>query len=388
MPWQTATTMDQRNSMIDDHLSGMFSISELAQRYGVSRDTVYKWIERFTAEGRSGLDDRSSAPKHCPHRLAPDIEELIVTVRRKHPSWGAKKILQWIERHRLKLKLDASDLLPAPSTANDVLGRHDLLQRRSSRQPRQSPDRPLTSAGAAVHDRYAIDFKGQFRLGNGRYCYPLTVTDEHSRYLLVCTALESTEGAPVRTQLERTFSEHGLPERIRSDNGSPFAGNGRWGLSRLNVWWTRLGVRHEPGRPACPQDNARHERMHRTLKQETTRPPQMTMRAQQECFDRFRIEYNDDRPHDALGGQPPGTLWHPSPRPYPSRIAEPEYQQHWEVRRVKANGVIKFKNERRFLSETLCGLQVGLEEIDDDIWNIWLYARLLGRLNSHTGELR
>jgi transposase InsO family protein len=374
--------MDKRNAMIDDYQSGLFSITELAQRYGVTRDTVYKWTERFSIEGRSGLEDRSSAPKSCPHRLERCVEELILSVRRRHPGWGAKKILQAIALRQPELKL------PARSTANDVLGRHALLSKRPQRQPREPSERPVTTTGATANDRFAIDFKGQFRLGNGRYCYPLTMTDEHTRYLLVCTALDSTETGPVRRELERVFRKYGLPERIRSDNGSPFAGNGRWGLSQLNVWWIQLGISHEPGRPACPQDNARHERMHRTLKQETTRPPQMTMRAQQQCFDRFRSEYNDERPHDALGGRPPGMLWQPSMRPYPSRLVAPEYHGHWEVRRVSTNGTIKFKNAERFLSVPLHGLQVGLEEIDDDLWNIWLYARLLGRLNTRTGQVR
>jgi len=374
--------MDRRHVLIDDYLSGMFSKKELAERAGVSRPTIDLWIARFEALGREGLADRSSAPHNSPRRTAADVEQLILATRRKHPSWGAKKLRQYLELHRSQLEL------PARSTINDILDRHGELRKQVARRSDAPRGRTAGGTATAANERWCLDFKGQFLLGNHRYCYPLTVSDEHSRYLLLCHALSSTEGAPVRRQLERLFAEHGLPERIRSDNGSPFAGIGLWGLSRLNVWWTTLGIIHQPSRRGCPQDNGRHERMHRTLKAEATRPPEQTMPRQQRRFDGFRHEYNDERPHEALDGLPPARLWQPSPRALPATIPGPEYPGHYEVRRVGGNGTIKFKNEVRFLSGALDGNDLGLEEIDDGIWSIWLYHRLLGRLELRSGIIR
>jgi putative transposase len=380
--WNTTDIMDQRNALIDDFLSRMFSKIELADRYQISRPTVNFWIARFEEFGRPGLIDRSSTPQRVPLRTSTAIETLIVETRRKHPTWGAKKLLQYL------VPRNAAVAFPARSTVNDILDRHGLLKRQQ-RRDRRCPRPPhVSEAVSAANQRWCLDFKGQFRLGNGKYCYPLTVSDEHSRMLLLCHGLANTAGAGVRQQLERLFGAIGLPERIRSDNGSPFGGNGHWGLSRLNVWWAKLGIIYQPSRPGHPEDNGRHERMHRTLKQEATRPPASSFPLQQERFDIFRAEYNTERPHEAHAGATPGSQWQPSARQLPSTLPAAEYPGHFEQRRVNVNGVIKFKRAELFLSETLEGESIGLEETDDGIWSIWFYQRLLGRLNERDGLIR
>jgi hypothetical protein len=234
---------------------------------------------------------------------------------------------------------------------------------------------------------WTIDFKGQFRTRDGRYCYPLTVLDHFSRYLLCCYGLPDVKTGGTRATLERLFRERGLPAAIRSDNGVPFASTGIHGLCDLNVWWMKLGIVHQRITPSSPQENGAHERMHRTLKADTTRPPAATLRGQQWKFDRFQHEYNVDRPHEALGDQPPAALWVPSARSYPSRLAAPEYPKHFEIRRVSNSGEFKIGRKHRFLSQALGGELVGLEALDDGIWNVIYYNTLLGRLNEHTDKI-
>jgi transposase InsO family protein len=240
----------------------------------------------------------------------------------------------------------------------------------------------------APNDLWTADFKGQFRTRDGRYCYPLTIADEHSRYLLACDGLLSTAQVGARGVFERAFAEYGLPSAIRTDNGSPFAAaHALHGLSALSVWWIQLGIRPYRIEPGKPQQNGRHERMHRTLKDHTTRPPAANCRRQQIRFDAFRREFNEIRPHQALGQKTPAEVHHPSPRPYPSRIPEPSYPAHLEKRKVSCIGIIKFKKRRLFLSETLRSQTVALEEIDDGIWSIYFYDVLLGRLDERSFEV-
>lgn len=381
MVWKTSNIMDLRLALIKDYASGLYSQTELSERHGICRSTVIKWIVRFEEEGSKGLEDRVSRPKSCPHQTDPSIEQLIVATRKDHPHWGAKKLLQYLVPRNKTL------VFPAKSTVNDILDRHNLLVKQPKRRRASTVAARAGSVPDEANARWCIDFKGQFRLGDRRYCYPLTLSDHHSRYLLLCKGLARIDGADVKRQLLRVFRECGLPDRILSDNGPPFVGIGQWGLSRLNVWWIKYDILHERSRPGRPQDNGRHERMHRTLKQETARPPQKTMTRQQNRFDEFQLEFNGERPHDAHDGMTPSSLWQPSNRLLPSSIPTPQYDGHYQVRRVTANGVIKFKREWRFLSETLEGESVGLEEIDDGLWNIWFYQRLLGRLDERTGAI-
>jgi transposase InsO family protein len=241
---------------------------------------------------------------------------------------------------------------------------------------------------AAPNDVWCADFKGQFPTGDGQLCYPLTVTDAHSRYLLACRALPSVRQTGVFPAFQRLFADYGLPRAIRTDNGAPFATQAVAGLSKLSVWWIKLGIAHQRIEPGCPEQNGRHERMHRTLKAETARPPRPSHAAQQRCFDRFRREFNDERPHEALGQQPPATRYAPSPRPLPARLPPPDYPGHWEVRRVSRAGTIRFQRHQLFVSDALIHEDVGLVEVADGVWSLYFYHVLLARLDERDYRIR
>jgi transposase InsO family protein len=277
-------------------------------------------------------------------------------------------------------------LWPAASTAGDILRRHGLVRPRRRRRPIDHPGKPTTSAQAS-NELWTADFKGEFRVGDGTYCYPLTVADSWSRYLLGCRALPSTAHDGVQPVFERLFRDFGLPAAIRTDNGSPFASTALGRLSRLSVWWLKLGIRPELIEPASPQQNGSHERMHKTLKDETTRPPERTLRVQQRRFEFFRWEYNEQHPHEALGMIPPSRLYEPSPRPYPRRLAPIEYPAHYQVRRVARNGGVRWKTRWLNVSSVLVEEHVGFEEIADGIWSLYFGPLLLGRFDERELKL-
>jgi transposase len=369
----------QRRGFVADHESGQWSMTELCERYGISRPTGYELLRRVEAEGRAGLRDRSRAPHSCPHQTAPEVERRILALRRKH-GWGAKKLLQALRKRHPRLEL------PARSTVNAILERHGKLQKRRRRRRWKHPGAaPLETDHA--NQVWPVDFKGQFKTLDAKYCYPLTVTDHFSRMLLLCKGLLSirTEGA--KPAFRRLFREVGLPEAIRSDNGAPFASTGIHGLCELNVWWMKLGIVHQRIRPSSPQENGQHERMHWDLKRETTRPPAANLRGQQRKFDRFQHCYNEERPHDGIDGDLPSERWEPSPRPYPEKILAPEYPSHLEVRRVSAAGTFRLKVKQPFLSNALADEYVGLEEVADGLWDIVYYRTLLGRIDERTGRI-
>ena len=371
--------LEQRRLFIRDLASEHWSMSELCARYGISRPTGYKWWARHHAAGDDGLRERSHAPHHCPHRTAATVEALLVDARRTY-GWGARKLVA-VLRPRYP-----EHQWPALSTVNDLLARHQLLRRRRRR-------RPWTHPGAAplVTDHpnqiWPADFKGQFKTGDGQYCYPLTITDHFSRALLVCRALPSITTGTVLPVFRTLFRTVGLPEAIRTDNGTPFASSGLHGLSPLNIWWMQLGIVHQRIPPASPQYNGTHERMHRELKRETTRPAAATARAQQRRFNRFRRRYNTVRPHEALRDQPPSSRWHPSPRPYPERRPRPEYPAALEIRRISDGGTFSWRGRPIFLTETLRGEDIALEEVDDGLWNLLYYRTLLGRFDDRSGQI-
>jgi putative transposase len=369
--------MDERRRFIEDHAHGLYDMTELSARYGISRKTGYKWLARFEAEGRPGLVDRSHAPHACPHRISRGVAQLIVAARRAHPTWGPRKLLDWLEPRHPAL------VFPAASTAGDLLARRGLVKRRRRRRKHTHPGvtPPVT---AEPNDLWTADFKGHFKTRDGIYCYPLTVADQHTRYLLACQGLLSIHGWRVRPVFERLFKEFGLPRAIRTDNGAPFANTGLHGLTQLNVWWMRLGITHQRIRPAHPQENGCHERMHRTLKYEATRPPKQTRAAQQRRFAAFRVEYNTERPHEALGGNPPSALYTRSPRPYPARLPALEYPGHFVVKPVTAAGTFRFKRKLLFIANALKHHAIGLEEVADGVWSIYLGTVLLGRLDERT----
>ena len=374
MPWRETCPVKERMRFLTDWERGHFSVTELCSRYGISRKTGYKWIDRYELEGADGLKDRSRAPLQCPHRIDPKVAKAILEVRRKHPSWGPRKILPWLDEHRPRLEL------PAPSTAGDLIQREGLVKRRRRKRAWKHPGAPA-SATQHANDLWTADFKGHFRTRDGEYCYPLTIADLHTRYLLACQALPSTRGVGVRPVFQRLFGEVGLPAAIRTDNGAPFASTGIHGLSRLNVWWIQLGIQHERIQPSHPEQNGAHERMHRTLKAETTRPPASTQRGQQRKFNRFIQEYNHDRPHESLGQRPPARTWRPSPRPYPRRIPEPEYPGHQLLRFVSNAGTFRFQCRQIFLSQALRQNYIGLEEVQDGVWAIYFYNVRLATLD-------
>jgi|SRR5689334_11413010 len=373
MPWSQTTPMDEKTRFIADHLRGTFSISELCTNYRISRKTAYKWIDRYLHEGPGGLEDRSRKPYSAPNRTPQHIVQALLEVRSHHPSWGAGKLLAFVQRRHRGWDL------PARSTANEILKREGLLKPKPRRRRIGHPGEPTTRI-VAPNDCWCADFKGQFKTMDGIYCYPLTVTDGHSRYLLACQGLSSTKVEEAKPVFTRIFREFGLPDRIRTDNGVPFATNTLARLSKLSAWWVRLGVLPELIEPGKPQQNGRHERMHRTLKAEATRPPSNTRLAQQRRFDRFRDEFNNERPHEALQMHTPGSVYASSPRPMPDRLPPLEYPDHFEVRYVSANGGIRWNCAWVNVSTTCVGEYVGLEEIDDGIWNVYFGPLKLGRL--------
>jgi transposase InsO family protein len=366
--------MDQKTQFIADYLRDMLSVSELCDLYGISRKTAYKWIDRYVRQGPAGLEERSRKPRNSPNRTPEHIEAALLQARVRHPSWGAKKLLPLVG------KRFPNEELPVESTVFEILGRHGMLARKRQRRRIGHPGAPSSSM-LAPNDVWCADFKGQFKTNDGRYCYPLTVIDGFSRYLLGCQALHSTAVHEAKPVFTRLFKEFGLPLRIRTDNGVPFATNTLARLSSLSAWWVRLGVLPELIEPGKPQQNGRHERMHRTLKAETTRPPAGNLRAQQRKFNRFQSEFNCERPHEALDMQTPQQLYSPSPPPMPNRPLPFEYPDRFEVRYVSGNGGVRWNRHWVNVSVVCIGEYVGFEEIDDGIWNVYFGPLKLGRFN-------
>jgi transposase InsO family protein len=373
--------VEQRERFIQDHRWDLYAMAELCARYGISRKTGYKWLARFEEGGRRALRDRSRAPHDCPHRIARAVGAVICAARRQHPSWGPAKLLAWLRPRHPGIEW------PAVSTAGDLLARRGLVKKRRRRRQYQHPG-VVPATTTQPNDVWTADFKGHFRTRDGIYCYPLTVADQHTRYLLACHGLLSTKGVGVRPIFERLFREYGVPRAIRTDNGVPFATTGIHGLSRLNVWWLRLGIQHQRILPAHPEQNGAHERMHKTLKGEACRPPQTTLATQQRTFTAFRRLYNEERPHEALGDRPPAALYRPSPRSYPDVLPPVEYPGHFLVKRVTNAGTIRLKKRLLFLSNALQQHPVGLEEIDDGIWSIHFCRVLLGRVDERDYVIR
>lgn len=367
--------MDQRREFVLAHLRGDKTMTQLCHEFGVARKTGYKWVERFFESGLPGLADLSRAPQRCPHALEDATVEAIVALRKKHPTWGPKKLLAYLSGKK------PDDAWPSHSTIGAVLKRYGLVQerRRRNRTPRST--HPLAAA-TEPNVVWCADFKGKFRVGR-EYCNPLTISDAYSRFLLECHRTEGERTEPVKAVFELAFHEYGLPLRIRTDNGSPFASRTVGGLSRLSIWWVKLGILPERIEPGHPEQNGRHERMHRTLKLETASPPRSTLDAQQAAFDCFRYTYNYERPHEALGQRTPASAYTPSLRPMPSYLGEPEYPEELDLRRVAPNATIQLHRSSIKLSKILIGETIGVEEIDDDKWQLWFGPIYLGLVILH-----
>jgi putative transposase len=374
MPWSEITPMHEKTQFIADYLRNIYSVSELCARYRISRKTGYKWIDRYLNEGPQGLEDRLRAPHEIAHRTPQVVIDALVELRQRHPTWGAKKLLTILRKRQPTWQL------PARATVYELFKPYGLIQRKTKRRSIGHPG-PSQREALAPNDIWCADFKGQFKLGNGQYCYPLTVTDQHSRFLLACQALPSTatqRSKPVFAQLFRKF---GMPKFIRTDNGVPFATTSLARLSTLSAWWIQLGVLPDLIEPGKPQQNGRHERMHRTLKAETTRPAAYSPPAQQRKFNRFIAEFNNERPHEALEMDTPASRYHPSKRAMPAGIARFEYPDRFEVRYVSANGGIRWNRRWINVSSTCIGQYVGLEEIDHEVWDVYFGPLKLGRLH-------
>lgn len=380
MPWHKTDQVNERLRFVAQAQEGLYSMAELCLRYGISRQTGYTTVDRYNQLGVDGLKDGSHAPLSCPHRIPEAVREVLLESRRVHPTWGPRKILAWLQPRHPEMAL------PAASTVGDLYSREQLVKRRPSRRQWSQPGRSTVPVNGP-NDLWTIDFKGEFRTLDGVLCYPLTIADSHTRFLLAVNGLPSTAHAGARVVVERVFREYGLPAVIRSDNGGPFATKAIAGLSRLNVWWTQLGIKQDRIAPGRPDQNGSHERMHLTLKDETVIPPAADGQAQQERFDAFRSEFDFERPHEALGMQTPGSLYTRSPRELPERLPEPEYPAHCVIRQVRANGILYFRDRSIFLSELLIGHSIALEEIADGVWSIYFYDLLLARLDERTWKM-
>jgi putative transposase len=374
MPWETTSVIEQRIQLVLEYRGKRASMTELCRRYGVSRKTGYEWVKQVKDVGCGGMGDRSRKPKGGVGRMSEAVRERIVQMRREHPDRGALQILHYLRRE------DPEVAWPATSTAHDALRAAGLVKKRKRGAPRPGgggrclePTRP--------NELWAVDFKGQFKTGDGKYCYPLTISDGYSRFLLACEGLPSIEAKSSWAVFERVLRKYGLPETIHSDNGEPFASRSLGGLSQLTVKLMNLGILIERSRPGHPQDNGRHERMHRTMKAAITHPVSYDLRGERGQLDGFWQEYNHERPHQALGGRTPAELYQPSLRPYPEVPPGVVYPSAFTIRRVKSRGYIKWNGGRLFVSEVLIGQRVGLVQDPKD-WLVYFGPVLLGRINA------
>ena len=372
MPWQEVKPMDQKVLFIADWLRQVRSFSELCAQYNISRKTGYKWIERYRQSGAEGLYDASRKPHFSPQQIPYPIRQAILELRHRGGIVLGPKKIQALLQQRFP-----SEPIPSKTTIYKVLHAEGLvIQRR--RKKRVSPfPQPFATVDEA-NDVWSADYKGQFRMQNGFWCYPLTVMDHHSRYLLCCQALEGTRLDDTRSVFRRLFQEFGLPRRIRTDNGVPFATTTPGGLSRLAIWWITLGILPERIEPGKPQQNGRHERMHRTLKQAAANPPEQCLSSQQRSFDQFLYNYNQERPHEALRQQPPASCYQPSTRPYTDTPKEVAYPDYFLVRRLQGGGVVNCRNHMVYISSLLVGHNVGLNEIEQGVWDVYFGPVRLG----------
>jgi transposase InsO family protein len=383
MPWRETSPMEQRLDFVREYESGLFTMSELAAQYSISRKTGYKWVAQYAVEGIRGLQDRSRRPHHHPHAIDPALVDAIIAIRQRHPRWGPKKLLTVARRRAPEAPW------PAESTIALLLKRRGLITPQHRRRP-PVPIAPTRQPMTRPNEVWTTDFKGEFLTGDHRYCYPLTLRDGFSRYVLRCDALTAHTLAVTRPQFERAFAEYGLPDRIRSDNGPPFGGPGLGRLSSLAVWWIRLGIVPERIDPGHPEQNGSHEQFHAVLKAETARPPAPTARAQQRRFTRFCAEYNQERPHEALDQTVPAQHYHASPRPLPRRLPPLDYPGHAEVRRVDQNGYVSWRRPLRpplFVSAALAGEPVAFEEVDNGIWTVSFATIILGRFDERRHQI-
>jgi transposase InsO family protein len=370
--------MDEKLRFVFEYERDELTMGELCARFGICRDTGYVWVRRYRERGVQGLVELNRASRHHPNQTAEAIERAVLDLREAHMRWGPRKLKRILERDQ------PGQAWPAASTVGEIVKRAGLVVARKKRRRTEPYTQPLAHANES-NRVWCADFKGWFKSGDGRRIDPLTITDAWSRYLLRCQAVEKTDTERVRAIFEAAFREHGLPEAIRTDNGAPFASSAVGGLSRLAVWWIKLGIVPERIQAGHPEQNGRHERMHRSLKQEVRRAEDW--RAQQRELDRFREDFNQVRPHEALSMQTPAAVYEPSVRSYPIRIPEVEYPDSMLVRTVKSHGCFRWKKHDVFLSEVLWGERIGLKIDDEMLYTIYFAQLPLARFDPASGKL-
>ena len=377
MPWTVSGVVEKRKEFLTDYLSGDWTMSELCRMYGISRPTGYAVVERYGAGGNAGLEERSCAPRRHPNQTPAEIEQLVLGLRRQHPLWGPRPLKKVLGDRHPQL------VIPAASTIGVIVTREGLTRHRAKRRRVEPYGQPFVAV-REPNDEWASDFKGWMRTRDGERIDPLTISDSSSRYLLRCQAVDKADTKRVQAIFEAAFREYGMPLAMRSDNGPPFASCALAGLSRLSVWWIKLGIRPQRIAAGHPEQNGRHERMHRTLKEAAASPPKADRRAQQQAFNEFRREYNEERPHQALAMQTPESMYRSSPRAFPGRVPEPEYDTTMKVRRVFKHGQFFFNQRDVFLTKVLYGERIGLLPIDDRYLRIYIAWYPMARLDTRT----
>jgi transposase InsO family protein len=381
MAWKVSGVVEERMRFVLEQQTGLWTMTELCSRYSIARKTGYKILARWQQERMAGLEDRSRAPLRHPNQTSAQVEQQVLELRRAHASWGARKLRRWLQNH------DQQTRWPAVSTVGELLRREGLVHRR--RRNRKTPPYTQPFASADGPNRvWCVDFKGWFRTQDGGRVDPLTMSDAYSRYLLRCQAVKHTGTEAVWAICEAAFREYGMPQAMRSDNGPPFAARGVGGLSRLALWWIKLGIMPERIEAGHPEQNGRHERMHRTLKAETATPPAANRRQQQRAFDAFRREYNQERPHEAIELATPDSRYQASPRAYPARVPEPDYDSGFQVRRVYPHGQFFWQGHDLFLGKALAGERIGLKPVDDRYWCVYFATLPIAYLDAAKLRIR
>jgi transposase InsO family protein len=374
MPWKESRIVDQRLQFLSSYQKKEMSLSDLCREFGVSRPTGYRWINRYKEVGPEGLLDRNRKPHGCSHATSEATENAILALRSKHPSWGARKLKARLEKVQPRVNW------PAASTFGNILHRAGLTNPKQKKR-RTTPCSEPFSEVTAPNQLWCMDFKGYFSTGDGTRCDPFTITDAHSRYLIRCQTVSRMDLSQVVAVCEAAMREYGMPARIRTDNGAPFAGNGLLGLSKLSLSWTKMGIVHERIQPGRPQQNGRHERMHRTLKEDTTKPPALTLRLQQKKFDRFRQIFNHERPHEGLNNETPASLYQRSSIMFPRVLTPFTYPRGFQTRRVNTSGDISWHKDRVFISQVFSFEDLGFEEMDEEIFRVYFREIELGELD-------